>query len=163
MTPTGRRVAQWLYVPTHACAVPGTSDHETAARAHHLAGAPRPHPHLTLPCAPAPVTSVNKSGDFTVTLAHEPRYVDAGRCTSCGLCEAICPVSVPNEFQSGLSLRKAIFKMAPRVTPNAYSVDRACCAPGCTRCATVCPTDAINLSKKPLGNNPRRRIIMARQ
>jgi heterodisulfide reductase subunit A len=155
MTPIlGGRVAQLGFMfPTHDCVLcRGTSDHGYGCTRPTISPAfldHNPHPNIAVRTSTQVTSVTGQAGDFTVTLAHEPRYVDAGRCTSCGLCEAICPVSVPNEFQSGLSLRKAIFKMAPRVTPNAYSVDRAHCAPGCTRCATVCPTDAINLNKKP--------------
>jgi NADH:ubiquinone oxidoreductase subunit E len=31
-------------------------------------------------------------GDFTVTLAKRPSFVDAGKCTGCGTCVASCPV-----------------------------------------------------------------------
>jgi NADH:ubiquinone oxidoreductase subunit E len=33
-----------------------------------------------------------RAGDFTVTLAKRPRFVDAAKCTGCGTCVASCPV-----------------------------------------------------------------------
>jgi NADH:ubiquinone oxidoreductase subunit E len=33
-----------------------------------------------------------RPGDFTVTLAKRPRFVDAAKCTGCGTCVASCPV-----------------------------------------------------------------------
>ncbi len=154
MTPIlGGRVAQLGFMfPTHDCVLcRGTSDHGYGCTRPTISPAfsdHNAHPNIAVRTS-TEVTSVRgQAGDFTVTLVHQPRYVDSGRCTNCGLCEAICPVAVPNEFQSGLTLRKAIYKMAPRVAPNSYSVDRARCQPDCTRCAAVCPTSAIRLDKK---------------
>jgi heterodisulfide reductase subunit A len=149
----GGRVAQLGFMfPTHDCVLcRGTSDHGYGCTRPTISPAfldHNAHPNIAVRTS-TEVTSVRgQAGDFTVTLVHQPRYVDSGRCTNCGLCEAVCPVAVPNEFQSGLTLRKAIYKMAPRVTPNSYSVDRAHCQPDCTRCASVCPTNAIRLNKK---------------
>ena len=33
-----------------------------------------------------------RPGDFTVTLAQRPRFVDTAKCTGCGTCVASCPV-----------------------------------------------------------------------
>jgi len=154
MTPIlGGRVAQLGFMfPTHDCVLcRGTSDHGYGCTRPTISPAfldHNAHPNIAVRTS-SEVTSVSgQAGDFTVTVEHHPRYVDAGRCTNCGLCEAVCPVAVPNEFQSGLALRKAIYKMAPRVAPNSYSVDRARCQPGCRRCETVCPTNAVRLDKK---------------
>ena len=149
----GGRVAQLGFMfPTHDCVLcRGTSDHGYGCTRPTISPAfldHNPHPNIAVRTSTEVASVTGQAGDFTVKLVHQPRYVDAGCCTNCGLCEAVCPVSVPNEFQSGLSLRKAIYKMAPRVTPNSYSVDRARCAPGCARCAAVCPTNAIHLNKK---------------
>ena len=32
-------------------------------------------------------------GNFTVKVLKKPRYIDIEKCTSCGSCEAVCPVS----------------------------------------------------------------------
>jgi heterodisulfide reductase subunit A len=154
MTPIlGGRVAQLGFMfPTHDCVLcRGTSDHGYGCTRPTISPAfldHNAHPNIAVRTSTEVTLVTGQAGDFTVTLVHQPRYVDAGRCTNCGLCEAVCPVAVPNEFQSGLSLRKAIYKMAPRVTPNSYSVDRAHCQSNCTRCAATCPTHAINLNKK---------------
>jgi heterodisulfide reductase subunit A len=154
MTPIlGGRVAQLGFMfPTHDCVLcRGTSDHGYGCTRPTISPAfsdHNAHPNIAVRTS-TEVTSVRgQAGDFTVTLVHQPRYVDSGRCTNCGLCEAVCPVAVPNEFQSGLALRKAIYKMAPRVAPNSYVVDRVHCQPDCTRCTAVCPTSAIRLNKK---------------
>jgi heterodisulfide reductase subunit A len=155
MTPIlGGRVAQLGFMfPTHDCVLcRGTSDHGYGCTRPTISPAfndHNAHPNIAVRTSTEVTSVTGQAGDFTVTLVHQPRFVDSGRCTNCGLCEAVCPVAVPNEFQSGLSLRKAIYKMAPRVAPNSYAVDRARCMLGCTRCAAVCPTQAIRLNKKP--------------
>ena len=155
MTPIlGGRVAQLGFMfPTHDCVLcRGTSDHGYGCTRPTISPAfldHNAHPNIAVRTSTEVTSVTGQAGDFTVALIHQPRYVDAGRCINCGLCEAVCPVAVPNEFQGGLSLRKAIFKMAPRVAPNSYSIDRARCKPGCTRCVGVCPTKAIRLDKKP--------------
>jgi heterodisulfide reductase subunit A len=149
----GGRVAQLGFMfPTHDCVLcRGTSDHGYGCTRPTISPAfldHNPHPNIAVRTSTEVTSVTGQAGDFTVALLHHPRYVNAARCTNCGLCEVACPVAVPNEFQSGLSLRKAIYKMAPRVAPNSYSIDRARCKEDCTRCAAVCPTLAINLNKK---------------
>ncbi|HHI96676.1 MAG TPA: CoB--CoM heterodisulfide reductase iron-sulfur subunit A family protein, partial [Thermodesulfatator atlanticus] len=46
-------------------------------------------------------------GDFRVRIRKHPRYVDEDKCIACGQCAAKCPKQVPNEFDRGLSKRKA--------------------------------------------------------
>src|SRR5512147_89573 len=45
-----------------------------------------------------PFTAVDKvegkAGDFRVALTQSPSCVDPDKCTDCGACEAVCPVSV---------------------------------------------------------------------
>jgi len=155
MTPIlGGRVAQLGFMfPTHDCVLcRGTSDHGYGCTRPTISPAfldHNAHPNIAVRTSTQVVSVSGQAGDFTVTLVHQPRYVDASRCTNCGLCEAVCPVSIPNEFQGGMTLRKAIYKMAPRVAPNSYVVDRARCQPDCRRCAMVCPTNAVRLNKKP--------------
>jgi NADPH-dependent glutamate synthase beta subunit-like oxidoreductase/NAD-dependent dihydropyrimidine dehydrogenase PreA subunit len=83
------------------------------------------------------VTAIRgQAGDFTVTVKRAPRYVDLAKCTACGDCERKCPISVPSEFNAGLSPRKAIFKAYPQAVPNAYAMDKRGMAP----CRDACPT-----------------------
>ena len=50
-----------------------------------------------------------KPGNLIVKALKKPRYVDLELCTSCGDCAEVCPISLPNEFDHGLSERKAIY------------------------------------------------------
>jgi heterodisulfide reductase subunit A len=83
-----------------------------------------------------------KAGDFTLTIHKKARYVDENKCTGCGLCIAACPVEVPNEYDMGLSLRKAIYMNFPQQIPLLAAIDRDSCI-GCGTCASVCPQDCI--------------------
>jgi heterodisulfide reductase subunit A-like polyferredoxin len=74
-------------------------------------------------------------GDFTVTVRQHPRYVDLTKCTGCGDCAAACPIVLPDEFNGGLSERKAIYKLYPQAIPNAFAIDKAGTAP----CRSNCP------------------------
>lgn len=83
-------------------------------------------------------------GAFTVTLEEKPTCVDSEKCVGCGVCTDVCPVEVPDDFNLGMSLRKAIYLPVPHNIPNAYVVDPSACT-SCGECVTVCPTDAIEL------------------
>ena len=95
-----------------------------------------------------------KPGNFIVKALKKPRYVDMEKCTSCGLCEEVCPIKLPNLFEHGLSDRKAIYKLYPQAIPNAYVIDkegdgkhRGCV--NCMKCTDVCKVGAINHDEKP--------------
>lgn len=83
-------------------------------------------------------------GDFKVTLRQEPNPVDTARCIGCGKCVDVCPVTVADEFNAGLTTRKAIYLPVPHTIPNPYRIDTAACTQ-CGACQEVCPTEAIRL------------------
>lgn len=74
-------------------------------------------------------------GNFLVRLRKKARYVDPGKCTSCGDCARACPVEVPNEFEEGLVFRKAVYKLYPQATPGAYAIEKK----GTPPCRATCP------------------------
>ena len=73
--------------------------------------------------------------------------IESGSCTGCGACSAVCPVEVPDEFNGGLSLRKAIYLPVPHAIPNPYVIDFSVCN-RCGACEEVCPTGAIRISEQ---------------
>src|SRR5512140_1121397 len=104
----------------------------------------------------AEVVSVEgKEGDFTVKVRLAPRYVDSGKCTGCGDCEAKCPKKVPSEFDQQLGQRKAIFSLFPQAVPNTRAIDAANCLhltdpqrKRCKLCEKTCKAGAINYDDK---------------
>ncbi len=94
-----------------------------------------------------------KAGNFTVKIRQAPRFVDPDRCIACGSCSEKCPKKVPNQFDLGLSKRKAIYLKYPQAVPLKYTIDSDACIylkrPGrCGACVKVCPTDAINFEDR---------------
>ena len=53
-------------------------------------------------------------GNFTAVVRKNPRYVDLAKCTSCGECTKVCPIETANDYDEGLSQRKAIYKASRR-------------------------------------------------
>ena len=72
---------------------------------------------------------------MTATLHQEARFVDLAKCTSCGECVKVCPITLPNEYDEGLSDRKAIFKQYPQAIPGAFGISKRGTAP----CKATCP------------------------
>ncbi len=74
-------------------------------------------------------------GSFTAKVHQKPRFVDLAKCTSCGECAKVCPITLPNEYDEGLSDRKAIFKQYPQAIPGAFGISKRGTAP----CKATCP------------------------
>ncbi len=98
------------------------------------------------------VASVSgEAGRYEVVLKERPTWVDPHLCTGCGACVPVCPVEVPDEFNSGLSTRKAIYLPVPHAVPNPYIIDLAACT-RCGACEAICPTGAVRLSQQERKN-----------
>jgi len=91
-------------------------------------------------------------GNFTVRIRKKARYVDPDQCNACGDCVDVCPVAVPDEFQLGLSSRKAIYIPFPQAVPCTYILNMKDCLGNnpiaCGDCAEVCEKEAINYDDK---------------
>ena len=74
-------------------------------------------------------------GNFTALVHQRARFVDLDKCTGCGDCAEVCPVKVPDLFNTGLVERKAIYKLYPQATPNAYAIEKR----GTSPCRDACP------------------------
>ena len=101
----------------------------------------------------AEVTSVEgEAGDFRVTVLQHPRYVDTDKCIACGVCAEKCPRKVPNEYDEGLGLRKAIYVKYPQAFPLKYVIDPEHCIyflkGTCRACEKFCPSGAISFDDR---------------
>ncbi|MCP4764004.1 MAG: CoB--CoM heterodisulfide reductase iron-sulfur subunit A family protein [archaeon] len=85
-------------------------------------------------------------GDFEIEIETKPRYVH-DNCTSCGECAENCPVELPSEWDKGMSMRKAIYKLYPQAIPSTYVRDKKACIE-CNTCINICPVEAIDFSMK---------------
>ena len=89
-----------------------------------------------------------RPGYFTVSIRERARYV-TDACTRCKLCHTACPVVQPNEFDAGLTFRKAIYTPMAETVPEAYVIDIEDCLntppnyQPCQRCVEVCDDNAI--------------------
>jgi len=92
------------------------------------------------------------SGDFTVKVSKKARYVDMVNCIGCAACFEPCPVSIKNEFEEGLSERKAIYVPCAGALPNVPMIDTENClrfkGKKCTACQEACMFEAIDYNQK---------------
>ena len=96
----------------------------------------------------AEVQEINgRAGNYDVKVFMKPRGVDIEKCRSCGVCTKVCPVTVPDEFNEGMTKRKAAYIMFPQAVPSAYVVDFNACTK-CGKCEKLCTAKAIDLEDK---------------
>jgi heterodisulfide reductase subunit A len=100
------------------------------------------------------VRKVKKAnGRFKVKLMQKAKYVDEEKCTGCGACVEVCPVSVPDPLDGKVGgMRKLVSMAFPQAVPNVVTVDPSCrfgdmrkggacigdCAVDCSQCRE-CP------------------------
>jgi len=71
-------------------------------------------------------------------------------CTACSDCVDVCPVIVPDEFNMGLSSRRAIYQPFPQAVPSSYVVDIDSCLGHnpiiCGKCIEKCEKNCIDFN-----------------
>lgn len=111
------------------------------------------HPNIELLTYSEVVEVRGSAGDFNVKVLRKPRYVDEDKCIGCGECVSKCPSKVPDEFNMGMSSRKAIYFLFPQAVPLKATIDRERCLYFtkniCRVCERFCPTEAVNFEQKP--------------
>ena len=112
------------------------------------------HPNIEI-LSLAEVDSIEgKSGNFTVKIRQKGRYI-SNECTRCGDCTEACPVVLPNEYDSGMAFRKAVYTPIPQSTPGPYMINMDSCLNDppnyipCERCYQACQPKAINYFMHP--------------
>ncbi|MCX9073510.1 MAG: CoB--CoM heterodisulfide reductase iron-sulfur subunit A family protein [Candidatus Methanoperedens sp.] len=110
------------------------------------------HPNIDL-LLYSQVTSVSGTeGNFKLKLLKKARYVEEDKCTGCGLCVEKCPSKVADEYNAGLSMRKAIYLSFPQAVPRVMTIDAERCLfltkGKCGVCKKVCTAGAVNYEQK---------------
>jgi heterodisulfide reductase subunit A len=85
-----------------------------------------------------------EAGNFKVDLLQKARCIDPAICNEMGACIDVCPIEVADEFNQGLTQRKAVYQAVPHNTPKMLLIDKQACT-RCGECLEVCTTKAINL------------------
>ncbi len=106
------------------------------------------HPNITLLTMSEVKEITGFVGNFRVRILKRARYVKEKECTACGDCVAVCPVVIPDEFNMGLSSRRAIYSPFPQAVPSAYAVDITQCLGHnpiiCGKCIETCKKRCID-------------------
>ncbi|MFC1821416.1 FAD-dependent oxidoreductase [Thermodesulfobacteriota bacterium] len=101
------------------------------------------HENIDIMLSTELVALEGEPGKFEATLREQSTIVDQEKCTGCGECSRVCPVEAPDQFNEGLTNRKAVYLPVPHNIPNSYVVDMATCTL-CGECEKICPTGAID-------------------
>ena len=106
------------------------------------------HPQITLLTLSEVKEIAGFVGNFQVRVLKRARYVKEKECTACGECVAVCPIVVPDEFNMGLSSRRAIYVPFPQAVPGAYAIDTTQCLGLnpiiCGKCIETCKKRCID-------------------
>ncbi len=95
------------------------------------------HPNVELLTGAELVGLQGEAGHFSATVRLQPRYVDIVKCTACGECVEVCPVTLPNGFNERLDLRTAIYRSYAQAVPNQYAISKR----GTSPCKATCPAE----------------------
>jgi heterodisulfide reductase subunit A-like polyferredoxin len=93
------------------------------------------HPNIGLLTNAEVLSLKGEAGNFTATVRQQPRYVDLDKCTGCGDCVEVCPITLPNPYEEGLTSRKAIYRLYSQAIPSGFAIDKIGVAP----CRDACP------------------------
>ncbi len=108
------------------------------------------HPNITLLTLSEVKQITGYVGNFNVRVLKKARRVIEDECTACGDCVDVCPVTVPDEFNVGLSTRKAIYSSFPQAVPSAYVIDMDHCLGQdpivCGKCIEKCEKKCIDFN-----------------
>jgi heterodisulfide reductase subunit A len=92
-------------------------------------------------------------GNFKATIRRKARKIDEKACNGCGVCTQKCPQKkISDEFNEGLSMRRAIYIPFPQAVPNKPVIDTANCTyfktGKCKACEKLCANGAIRFDQE---------------
>ncbi len=133
----GGHMAQWEHVfPT---------DEQARKLLHGLIESVLAEPQITIRTGAEVVSAKGYVGNFEIRIRQQPRGVDE-KFTAIDEAIAACPVEVPDEFNFGLTNRRAIFRSYAGCYPAGPVIDREHCT-HCGECLRVDHSDGIHLDE----------------
>lgn len=91
-------------------------------------------------------------GNFRVKILKKARHVSK-ECSACGECIQACPQLAPDEFNAGLSIRRAIYIPFAQAVPSRFLIDMNRCLNNqgivaCDRCFQACTRKCIDFAEQ---------------
>jgi len=110
------------------------------------------HPNINVLTSSKVIEAHGEPGKYTARILRKSRFIDEDKCTGCLECVEKCPTKVPNEFEFGLGVRKAIYIPFMQAVPRVVSIDRDKCLKltkdKCGICQKVCKRGAVDYEMK---------------
>jgi heterodisulfide reductase subunit A len=94
------------------------------------------HPNITtMAMSEVQGISRNADGQFLASVKQKSKFVDWAACTGCDVCQKVCTVAVPDQFNAELAARRAAYIAFPQAVPKKAVLQRE----GTSPCIGACP------------------------
>ncbi|MHA2297887.1 MAG: hydrogenase iron-sulfur subunit [Candidatus Hodarchaeales archaeon] len=142
-----------FYYPTDDCSACMTTEgikgvHQPNIRRCHYRSAFELHPKINLLMRSVVEDVSGSPGNYRIKIRKKPTYVRMNRCVLCNECVKVCPVEKPDEFNIGMTTRKAIHLPDITASSSKYVINRDECPEGCWECEKACKVHAIKLDEE---------------
>ncbi|MEN8243110.1 MAG: CoB--CoM heterodisulfide reductase iron-sulfur subunit A family protein [Chloroflexota bacterium] len=84
---------------------------------------------------------------YRAEVVQKPRYVNVDACTGCRQCEYVCPIDLPNSFDSDLSAIRTIRVPFSTAVPQKAILEIEHCI-FCGKCIKACAAEAIDFNQQ---------------